>query len=380
MGNGYDQPSWRDGARDSAAGDNAGGFSARAARSGSGVGTRWGPGGVDLDGEVWEAELVDEPWDPAYAYTADDVEIVDPDALEAIVGRGSAGATAEPTAAASLPGLGTGLGGPTGSTGLMGVKTPPTAAGSVEPGRSAGLADPLGSALAGADPASGPSPVPSGSAAAGRVVSAGARRRRSGGRQMAWGWVDRLFRRRMGPLPLVVVAGAVVLALLIGGLSIVAAGRDADTDGGGGRGPGAGPGGVAAPGVAGSADDGGASDPGDLDGAAMADGSVPGAGAGPADGGGGAGGAAAAPGGTAGPSAATAEEQAALVPAPASGQPVAVAGPGSDDGSDGTSGSGGGTQPSAGPSAAPAPSASPTCYRANFFTAVVLGFSDVPTC
>ncbi|ONH24272.1 hypothetical protein BL253_30665 [Pseudofrankia asymbiotica] len=405
MGDGYDQPSWRDGARDTAAGDNAGGFSAKAARSEPGAGTRRGPGGVDLDGEVWEAELVDEPWDPAYAYTADDVEIVDPDALEPIVGAGTAGATAAPTASASLPDPGTGLSGPNGVNGVNGApgatgathaKTPPTFAGSAEPRGSAGLADPPG--VEGAAGVRGPGhgrarrASRAGGAARLSPMPASPPARRSDGRRTVRGWVDALFHRQMGPLPLVVVAGAAVLALLIGGLSFVAVGRDADTDGGGGRGPGAGPGGVAAPGVAGSADDGGAPGSGDS-GAAGADGSVLAGGAGPADGGGGAEGAVGVPGGTAGPSAATAEEQLALLPAPAPGQPVAAAGPGSgsgsDGGSDGESGSGGGgqgsgggggAQPSAGPSAAPAPSASPTCYPAGFFTTAVLRFWGVPTC
>ncbi|ADP78475.1 hypothetical protein [Pseudofrankia inefficax] len=71
---------WRqDGAREGATGRPLGAASASRAR-----GYRAGP---DPDLEVWDAEIVDEPWDPAVARSAEDVEIIDAATLDAIAQR-----------------------------------------------------------------------------------------------------------------------------------------------------------------------------------------------------------------------------------------------------------------------------------------------------
>jgi hypothetical protein len=324
---------WRqDGAREAATGRPLGAASASRAR-----GYRAGP---DPDVEVWDAETVEEPWDPAVARSAEDVEIIDAATLDAIAQRLRA------------------------------------AAGPVVDGPVAGRAPQPGTEHP-RPPADATGPVP-------RPAAATVRRRHRP--RPAWrtglerltaqvtaiaapsrlrhvfpaGWTHG---RRIGRAPLAAVAGAVVLLLVVVGLAIVLFGhhsgsRTGATEGRGGAGQSGGvnlaPGGLALAAGPGGLDGAGGSGPVGGQGAEQ----VSGVQAEPVQGRG-----------------ATAEVPPDL--ATAAGADVARTTAGSTAGAP--------TRPSSGASAAPSPpsAATPTaprCYRGGATTSILLAVLGVRPC
>ncbi|WP_045876611.1 hypothetical protein [Pseudofrankia sp. DC12] len=346
--------SWsRDGGREGATARPLGAPSASRARA-----YRASP---ELDVEVWDAELVDEPWDPAVARSAEDVEIIDAAALDAIAQRLSAAAgvaTDEPVA-----------GGP---------PRPGSPVGPLRPGPADGLPGPgRPGPEYGASPAGAAGPVP-------RPAASAVRRRHRP--QPAWrtglerlsaqvaavagpsrlarvrpaGWAPG---RRVGRVPLGAMAGAVVLLLLIAGLVIVLFGQHSGFRTGAAR-----PGGASQGAEVSLA-------PGGL---GLTDGSAGLGGAGGSDPAGGQG----------------AEPVSGVQAEPVQGLGMSVTtGPTRDNAAVGIPDTAGSTpRPAAGASAHPSgadaglsspPAATPTgprCYRADPLTAILLGVVGMPTC
>ena len=221
-------------------------------------------GGARADGqsqpvdEVWDAEVVDEPWDPASAPSAEDVEIIDPASLDAIAERiraleqrtAAAAAPAPPVPLTiASPSLPTEFGPPAGVSSA--------AAWSVTP---SGAAGPAGSAasFSSLSDLSAPRPTPSAprlvqsAAAPARPRAGGARDARPVSAGPGPRHADR--GRMLGRLPpprasglrdrrgrLAVLAVGLASTLLVSGIMIMAAGGQSGDRGGG---PAAGAGGT----------------------------------------------------------------------------------------------------------------------------------------
>jgi hypothetical protein len=233
----------REGTRDGATGRPLGAASTRRARVYRGT--------VDPDDEVWEAELVDEPWDPAEARSAEDVEIIDAIRLDAIAEQlrtadeapGGAASSATPPSAFPVGGA------DRPDAGFLETRVAQTGPIQVPRPR----ATTVGSPLAG----SGPSPAPASDL--GRITTAtsvsadepGTGRRRRHRPQPAWqiGLVrlssqvagsvglKRLLPaggargRRIGRVPRAAVIGALVVGLVLLALVIVLLGHHSGSGG-----------------------------------------------------------------------------------------------------------------------------------------------------
>ncbi|MBL7489706.1 hypothetical protein I6A60_11230 [Frankia sp. AgB1.9] len=186
---------WRqDGAREGAPGRPLGAASASRAR-----GYRAGP---DPDIEVWDAEIVDEPWDPAVARSAEDVEIIDAAKLDAIAQRlrAAAGPVADEPVAGRPPQPGTDHPTP--------HPTPPAAATGPVPRPAAATVRrrhrPRPAWRTGLERLTAQVTVMAAPSRLGRVLPA-----------------HGTHGRRIGRAPLAAVAGAVVLLLVVAALAIV---------------------------------------------------------------------------------------------------------------------------------------------------------------
>jgi hypothetical protein len=197
--------------------------------------TRPMTGDWDSSGDVWDAELVDEPWDPAAARSAEDVEVIDATALDAIANTladvpGQPGPTRDPFEPARpyTPQARAGVAGAfhrTASTAAP-VDVTPAAAGAgdapVAETAPAGQGDPGAAAVA----------APPGQRHRRRAGAAAHRPPRAAGgfsldlpARLAAGWeatrprLDALLRRRVGPVPVVAIGAIiVVLAVLVSAL------------------------------------------------------------------------------------------------------------------------------------------------------------------
>jgi hypothetical protein len=284
MGDGYGSPSWADGASDAGTAHRArtaserprylgdhrpapapplapddvplgGPGPAAPLPDGPAPGGR-APVGSVPDEEVWEAELVDAPWDPVDAVSAEDVEIVDAVTLEEIA-RDLAAASPSQPGDAAVPAARPSVWEPAGGG--------PARSDPASPARAAAATWFQRGAGGSADAVLEGPGSPPGSGPVGTGSSRGHRRRRGAGRQRlalsevrrpAWARVPvatggapgpasrwrssaalsaarRWLERRIGPVPLGVVAGVVVAAVVAGGLMALTAGRGPDRAGAG---------------------------------------------------------------------------------------------------------------------------------------------------
>lgn len=372
----------RDGARDGATGRPLGASSTHRARVYRGT--------ADPDNEVWEAELVDEPWDPAEARSAEDVEIIDAAALDAIAARLRAAGEA-PAATATPPSVAPAGEAPWPDADFPSTRVERTGPIQVPRPRATTVGSPLGG--------TGPIPVSD----LGRITTATAvpaaesraGRRRRHRPQPAWRiGLGRLYGRvagavgiarllpaggargrHIGRVPRAAVAGAVVLVLALVALVVVLLGHHSGSgDGGAAGSSGRDAGTSAAPGGAGLADgtgDLGGGDPGRGGGGQSAE-QVAGVQAKPAG---------IAGVGVDGPSASAGPEAPVAGATPSAGasvQPSSRGGPTGGPSGGSTSGSSG--RPTKAP---PSPAATPTgarCYQGGPVTELVLGALGAPTC